>query len=148
MMADGNRLDLSGDIDKISTEFLDHVETAAAEVKQQLEAAAEKKRKEEQATRSRKITAAAIAVGAVLVLLVSYILVFARPDQNTAASSRIRTSAPPARIADPTAAPPKNAPPQPRPAAPQRRYSPGTGDSQLTDAPPNDYEQPGQDDGM
>lgn len=147
-MADGNRLDLSGDLSKVSTEFLDHVESAAAEVKQQLEAAAEKKRKEEQTARSRRITVAAIAVGAVLVLLISYLVVFGNPDQNSAASTRIRTSAPPARIADPTASPPQNNPGQPRPAAPRQRYSRGAGDSQVTDHPSDDYEQPGQDSGM
>ncbi len=147
-MADGNRVDLSGDINNIGTEFLDHVESAAAEVKQQLEAAAEKKRKQEQATKNKRLMTAAIAIGAVLVLLISYVIVFGRADQGGAASESIRTSAPPPRIADPTAVSPQNTRQRPGTAVPQRRYTPGTPDSQVTDRPSDEYEQPGQDAGM
>ncbi len=144
-MADqNNRFDLSADVSEAKTAFLNDVESAAEQVKEQLKVAAENQKKKEQAARSKKNTAIAVAVGAVLVLLIAYWVVFARPDNPAFTQNKAQYPNTKVRVTSPMP-PPTNTQRTPSRTAPAAQ--PGR-DSQIVDRPPDDYEQPGQDSGM
>jgi len=144
-MPDDNRFDLSEDLSKVKSDFLEGVEAAAEEVKQQLEVAAENERKKAEVARSKKFMAALATVGAIAVLLLSYWLVFARPDTGNTAVKRPSVSASEKlRIASPTPVR-KSSPTITNPPAASSRPS---RDSQVVEHPSDEYEQPSEGSGM
>jgi len=130
-MPDNDRVDLSADLDRMKDEFLEHMEAAAEEVKQQL---------------ARQSAIIAGAVGAVVILLVSYWVVFGRSDANNTAANQTSYPSTKVRIADPVKTPSStpNKTGARVPAAPVRQRH----DSQVVEHPSDEYEQPGQDSGM
>ena len=144
-MADDTRFDLSVEIEKESDRALRDIEAAAREVKRQMAQAAENKRQQSEKARSKRISAVAVAIGAVVVLLIAYWVVFARPDSNTLADQRTppRTSSP-VTIVTPEKAT------KTVPAAPDVRGASGQlgRDSQVVEHPPDEFEQPSADPGM
>jgi hypothetical protein len=144
-MSDDRKFDLSAELSQAKSAFLNDVETAAEEVKQQLKAAAEDEKKKEQIARSKRLTAMLVAVGAVLVILVSYWLVFARPGNNASGQpSPTASGGTPVQIVSPPAPAQPAVPSAPRTARPGRTHA----DSQVVEHPSDEYEQPGDDSGM
>lgn len=139
------RFDLSAELNEAKSAFLSDMEAAAEQVKDQLKAAAEKEQKEAQAARSKKISAAVVAVAAIVIFLVAYLVVFGKP--NDSATAQNQTRYPKAQVKIENLAAPT---PKPTVAAPRQSTTPAPSqqDSQIVDRPSDDYEQPGQDSGM
>lgn len=147
-MPDNDRkLDLSSDLGQLDNDLLKDVAAAAHQVKERQAADRAKAAAQEAKSNSRKTSALIVAIGAVVVLLLSYWIVFARPGgqdqagggepvnpsatQSQAVNGQIQ---PPCTTTAPTA-PPRTAPPVGR-------------DSQTVRHPPEGYEQPNYDPGM
>lgn len=144
-MPDDNRLDLSGELDKINAGFAADVSAAAEEVRKRQ--AADKAKEDGAASRaqSRKTSAVIIAVAAVLLLLLSYWLVFARGGGDEATSGATAQATSPQVPATGAANSPALVTPA-APKAPPKAYAPvGGGGAQNVEQPPQGYEQPGDD---
>jgi hypothetical protein len=146
-MPDDRKFDLNADRSEAKSAFLNDVEVAAEQVKDQLKAAAEKEQKQAQAARSKKITAVIVAACAVLIVLISYWVVFGKPNDNnsTTVKNRYPTTVK-VQVVNPATPPPKPGPSTAaQSAAPTRRPRP---DSQVVEHPQDTYEQPGDNSGM
>jgi|YNPNPStandDraft_1061719.scaffolds.fasta_scaffold00607_1 cell division protein FtsN len=140
------RYDLSIDPDDHAVDLLRDIRAASDHARQRLAAQkAEASRHQEQG-RSRKLTGILIGIGAVLLVMLSYWIVFARDEveQVTVTSRQVTTSQIQATV--PTSVTPnpsyRTNPPTPSPTAPVGR------DSQLVQHPPDGYEQPSDSPGM
>lgn len=143
-MPDNNRLDLGSELEKISGSFAADVNAAAAQVKQRQAADKAKEAKQADKAQSRKMSAVVIAVAAVVLLLMSYWIVFGQGEGSdnptSGANSAVRAPQPEARI---TTTSPTSVTTQ-APQAPPKAYSPvGGGSSQTVEQPQDGYEQPG-----
>ncbi len=142
------RIDLSDDFSLISDDLLKDVQAATAEVKKRKETIAAQEAREAQATKSKKTSLILVAIGTVLVLLISYWIVFARSEEGT--SSQLGAGGgvqnPPAAkvIVNPGVTQNARTTPQ--------TYSSGGGavgqGSQVVEHPPDEYERPTDDPGM
>jgi hypothetical protein len=143
-----NRIDLSDDFSGISDDLLKDVQAATAEVKKRKETIAAQEAREAQAVKSKKTSLILVAVGTVLVLLISYWIVFARSDEGTSgqlnAGSGVQT--PPAAkvIVNPGVTQNTGTTP---PAYRSGGGAAGQG-SQVVEHPPDEYERPTDDPGM
>lgn len=143
-----NRIDLSDDFSALSDDLLKDVQAATAEVKKRKETIAAQEAREAQAAKSKKTSLILVAVGTILVLLISYWIVFARSDEgaSTQSSAGSGVQNPPAAkvIVNPGVT--QNSRTNP-PA-----YSSGGGaasqGSQVVEHPPDEYERPTDDPGM
>ncbi|MCE5200111.1 hypothetical protein LLG39_14170, partial [bacterium] len=81
-MPDSKRIDLSTNLDEIGEDLLKHVRAATEEVKHRQAADQAKEARSIQREKSKKTSFSLIAVGAVVVLLLSYWVVFARPSTS------------------------------------------------------------------
>jgi hypothetical protein len=146
-MPDDKKLDLGAELSDLKNAFLNDVGTAAEEVKTQLKAAADSEKKKAQAAKSKQLSAIIVGVSAVVLVLIAYWVVFARPDSNAQDQAKSKyANQPKVRIVTPV--PPstqnKPAPPNTQTPAPVKPQN----DSQVVDRPSDEYEQPGQDSGM
>jgi len=144
-----NRIDLSNDFSVISDDLLKDVQAATAEVKKRKETIAAQEAREAQALKSKKTSLVLVAIGAVLVLLISYWVVFARSDEGTSGqlNAGIGGQNPPAAkvIVNPGVT-------QNTGTTPPSTYRFGGGaagqGSQVVEHPPDEYERPTDDPGM
>lgn len=142
------KLDLSADLGDMHADLLKDVAAATEQVKKRQ--AADRAKEAEQAAKasSRKTSALLVAIGAVLVLLVSYWIVFARQGspQETVSGGSGSPTASQTQTVNGQIQPPIVTP---APTAPPARIAPPVGrDSQASQRPPEGYEQPGYDPGM
>lgn len=144
-MPDDNRLDLGGDLDKLTGDLLKDVTAATAEVKKRKEKIAAQDAKEAEKTKSRKTQMLLVAIGAVVVLIISYLMVFAKPQEDQtdkwANKQQVQTQQ----------ATPITSPGATRSTATTTRHSAGgvAGQgSQVVEHPSDEYEQPSDDGGM
>lgn len=79
-MPDDSRINLSGDLDQVASDLLKDVKAATDQVKDRKAAIAAQDALEAQKSKSRRMSALLVGIGAVVVLLLSYWVVFARPD--------------------------------------------------------------------
>ncbi len=79
-MADDRRLNLDDDSDELTGNLLKDVQAAAEAVRQQRAAVKEEEKRAAAATKSKKQIGLLVVVGAFIVFLISYWIVFARPD--------------------------------------------------------------------
>jgi len=141
-MPDDNRLDLSGDLESL----LQDVEAATDEVKQRKARIAAEDAKDVGREKSRKTQMMLIAIGAVAVLLISYWIVFARPNAGQGGAVSTVTT-----LGTPTAGTPIGNPGATHSTtnATPRSGNAGAGQgSQTVEQPPDEYEQPSGDGGM
>ena len=145
-MADDNRLNLSEDLEKLADGLLTDVKAATDEVKKRQ--AAIKRAEDQDAARkkSKKLFAVIVGIGAVLVILLSYWIVFARPDGTVPSrAAGVATSQEQSRkvaITAPGTARSTGSAAGPAAGAPAGR------DSQLVEHPSDEYEPPSGDSGM
>jgi len=146
-MPDRNkRVDLTGDLNNLDENILSDVKAATDAVKTQQAADREKEAQRSAKKQSKKISAVLIAVGAVLVLLLSYWVVFGREAGDASQTTPAYTSpAERSRAANPPIKTPcttKNS------GTSSSRVTPGGNDSQSVQHPPDEYEQPWNKPGM
>ncbi|MEN6357807.1 MAG: hypothetical protein ABFD83_12075 [Armatimonadota bacterium] len=135
-MPDDDRLDLSVDLDKIGEDLLADVKKAAEEVKSRRASDKAKEAKSVEKEKSRKISAVMVAVGVVVVLVIAYFVVFAKPEAPAPTTYQTRTPAP--AIKPPAVTPPVSNT-KPSTTMPMQQPSrPGSN----TNQPSDDYEQP------
>ncbi|MGC8863902.1 MAG: hypothetical protein ACP5R5_14185, partial [Armatimonadota bacterium] len=79
-MTDDKRLNLDEDLDKLTSSLLSDVKAATDEVKQRQAAARQAEQRSAAKAKSRKLSAILVGIGAIIVLLLSYWMVFARPE--------------------------------------------------------------------
>jgi hypothetical protein len=146
-MADDGRLDLNAELEKAQNDLLSDVKAATDEVKQRQAARKLDADRSVERAKSRRLSALLVGIGAVVVLLLSYWIVFARPDQSgppqatrTAASQSRR--APAVAIKCPGTAPSRAS------AAGGAASTPAGRDSQLVEHPSDEYEPPSGNSGM
>lgn len=142
-MSDGKRLNLSEDLEKITGDLLKDVQDATEQVKKRK--AADKARDEQNAEKSKsnKTSALIIGIAAVVLIIVAYFVVFAKPGEpenpgtiNGAVQQKNGTVQQPGMNRNVPQAPPKTAP------------TPSAGRSASQQHPSDDYEQPAPDNGM
>jgi hypothetical protein len=142
-----DRLDLSGDLEKVAGDLLKDVEAATNEVKKRKQTIAAQESREAEAAKSRKTSLILIAVGTVLVLLISYWVVFARGGGqngtvgNGAQSAQTQTSSK-------TAITCPNATQSTTQTTRQSGGGAASQGSQVVEHPPDEYERPTDDPGM
>ena len=147
-MADDNRLNLNEGPDEPAGHLLSDVKAATDEVKQRHAAIKQAEDRGSARAKCRRLSAILVGVGAVFVLLLSYWIVFARPDGNSpgqaAGGPRSAQSrpAPTVAIRSPGTARSTGSAAGPVAGAPAGR------DSQLVEHPSDDYEPPSGDSGM
>jgi len=147
-MADDKRLNLDEDLEKLAGNLLDDVRAATDQVKQRQAAARQAEQLSAAKAKSRKLSAVMIAIGAAFVLLLSYWMVFARPEgtgadhASKAASSQVQQ---PPKVA--ISSPRTSGYGRPAAAGPSAGTPPAR-DSQLVEHPSDDYEPPSGDSGM
>ena len=132
-MPDNDRLDLNGDLDKLSGDLLKDVKAATEEVKLRKAADAEKDRRSATRDKDRRLSLIIIAVATIVLIMIAYWVVVARQPDGGAGTAYTRPKTAPPPITQPTVAPKR----PPRPA-------PGGRANNQQDAPPNEYDQPGQ----
>ena len=133
-MPDDNRLDLNGDLDKLSGDLLKDVRAATEEVKHRKASDAEKDRRKDVRERDRKLSIIIIAAAVVVLIVIAYFTVFARQSGGQVPLTRTAPQVRNTRIVPPTGINPgPKAPPR---SAPNPNNNPPN--------PPNDYDQPGQ----
>lgn len=143
-MPDDKRIDLSGELDKVSEGLLTDIKTAASQVKQQCDQEQDARAKAAEKAKSRKLSVILAAIGTTLVLLLSYWIVFARPDAGTSGTNANGTASSQSgarcvRIKNPATEHVHGSATQPAPGR----------DSQAVEyPPPEEYEQPSSDSGM
>jgi len=146
-MADDNRLNLSEDLDQLQADLLKDVKAATHEVKQRHAAIKAQEVTEASRAKSRKTQMLLVAIGAIVILLLSYWMVFARPqgqDQiatnntGTAVTQPAKTSTVATPTTTPTTTPRYNG----------AGGAPAGRDSQVVEHPSDDYESPHGDQGM
>ncbi len=133
-MPDDNRLDLDGDLKKLSGDLLNDVKAATEEVKQRKASDAAKDRKTATKETDRRIAIIIVAAAAVLMILIAYWLVFGRQPQQQANPNYTAPQANTRMVPRPGGGAVPRTPPRPAPAQPNNNQSP----------PPNEYDQPGQ----
>ena len=136
-MADNKRVDLGGDLDQL----LQDVKAATDEVKQRQDADKVKDARDAKKEQSRKISGLIIAVAAVVIVVIAYFAVFAKPEQGVPLPSTKRVPAPPIKINTTQTKP--ASPVRGVPVVPTVTTNQGRRSGTLTNRPPNDYEQPG-----
>lgn len=148
MPDDQKRVDISADLNQPDNDLLSDVQKATEQVKKRRADDRAKDAAEARQRQSRKTSALLIAVGAVLVLLVSYWVVFARQSGVSVDAATASREAAAARAKK------MNSPIKPpcvtncAPTAPPRVGAPVGRDSQSVQQPPHEYEQPSYDPGM
>ncbi len=147
-MPDDDRLDLSHDLEKIGSDLLKDVQAASKEVQQRKAKIAAEDAREAGKAQSRKTSMVLIAVGAVVVLLISYWMVFARPADEQPRTP-MTTSQTTGTQAKGTAITNSGATPSTTPTTPPRAGGSVAGQgSQVVEHPSDEYEQPSDDGGM
>jgi len=138
-MPDDNRLDLSMDIEKVGDDLLADVKKATEEVKSRKASDKAKEAKAAEKEKSRRLSAIIIAVGAVVLLLIAYFVVFAKPEPPASGVSGAQSQSPAPAIKAPVA--PSSAP-KVQVVTPNTTRRSGR-NSQVVGHPSDDYEQPG-----
>lgn len=138
-MPDNNRLNLSNNLDQLDEDLLKDIHAAAEEVKKRQESDKAKEVKEAKKAETNKQSALIIGVAAVVLLVIAYFVVFAKPQSGTLQTGN-NTYTPPPKVTVKTT---PQAPQQPSSVqtAPQPAV-PGKQDSQITNHPKDSYEQP------
>lgn len=148
MAGDRDRLDLSGDLGDLGQDFLKDVKAATEQAKQRKAADKAKEVQDAQRVQSRKISTAVIAIAAAIIFLLSYWVVFGRQGNEAEATGggTTTTQSAPYQTKGKAMAPPcvTNAAPK----APPKVTPPVGQSSQPAEHAPDDYEQPGSDQGM
>jgi hypothetical protein len=139
MPDDNSRLDLSADLNQAKSAFLNDMEIAAEQVKDQLKAAAENERKQAQAARSKKMSALVVAVAAILLVVIAYWVVFNKPNSDNSSQAKSQYTGAKVQIVNPAAPAQKPAAQAPPQTAPTKRSGQ---DSQVVEHPSDEYEQP------
>ena len=147
-MADDDRLNLNEDLDKLAGNLLTDVKAATDEVKQRQAAMKQAEDQSGARAKSRRLCAILVGVGAVVVLLLSYWIVFARPDGNgpsqAACGPRSSQGQRPPKVAITCPGTARSTGSAAGPAA----GAPAGRDSQVVEHPSDDYEPPSGDSGM
>ena len=144
MAGDHNRLDMDADLDHAHKSMAADLQAASAQVKQQQDADKARETKEASRGRSKKTSAVIVAVAAVMLLLVSYFIVFGGQGSEidnsagTGSINRVHSSS-----SSPSTGPACVTPCAP--TAPPRSTSPVGGQTQDVYRPPDGYVQPGDD---
>ncbi len=143
-MADDNRLNLSEDLEKLTGNLLEDVKAATNQAKQRQAAVKQAERQSAERAKSRRLSAIIVGIGAVVILLLSYWIVFARPDRGGPAPVARGTQSSQGQGA------PKVAIKSPGTAGTTSSAAgaPAGRDPQLVEHPSNDYEPPSGDSGM
>lgn len=143
-----NRLNLDDNLEDLKGNLLKDVQAAAESVKRRRAAIKEEEERAAAKTKSRKQMAILVGLGVICVLLLSYWIVFARPDTTSTTSSaskpvNVQTQdGPKVKISAPATVAPST--PVTAPAA---GFQPSR-DSQLVEHPTDEYEPPAGDSGM
>jgi len=137
-MADNNRLDLDGDLQRLSGDLLKDVAAAAEEVKQRKASDAEKDRRNASKEKDHRLSLAIIAAAVVVLLVVAYFVQASRSGQQAAVPI---TAAQPQKV---TRIAPRTGNVVPRTPPRQSPNSNNGGGNTNQSAPPNEYDQPGQ----
>ena len=148
-MPDDRRVDLSHGLEKVSDDLLDNVRAAAVEVKRLQEAGARKDASVAQRAMSRRTAGLVIAVAAVVLLVLSYWMIFVRANNSTPAvagqSTSSQSGSQATKINNPvmpnTTKATATTPPKPSPRVVGH-------DSQVVEHPSDEFEQPSSDPGM
>jgi hypothetical protein len=132
-MPDDNRLDLDGDLQKLSGDLLKDVKAATEQVKQRKASDAAKDRRTASKEKDRKTAIIIIAAATIVILIVAWCVMASRPAPAppNPAYTMPQTNT---RIAPRRGNAVPTAPPRRTPAQPNNNQS----------APPNEYDQPGQ----
>lgn len=141
-MSDDNRVDLSNNLDQLEGDLLKDIHAAAEEVKKRQESDKAKEIREAKKAKSNKSSALIIGIAAVVLIVIAYFVVFAKPNDDSSTSNTPYT-APKITVNNNPPAPQK---PAVTPTAPMPT-TPGRHDSQITNQPKDSYEQP-SDNGM
>ena len=147
MPDDKKRYDIDLDFSGASSDLLNDVEAASKAVKQRRTDDKAQEARTVQRSKSNKTSAVLIAVGAVVVFLLSYWIVFAKPQCDAtgpggSTASQCQT-AQPTKIAMPL--PTKSTTSTPQTSVPTGAVG---RDSQVVVHPPDGYEQPNEEPGM
>lgn len=126
------------DLDKIGDDLLDDVKKATEEVKNRKASDKAKQAKAAEKEKSRQLSAIIVAVGAVVLILIAYFAVFAKPEPPAAPApgTQSRSTAP--AIKTPVAPP---STPKVQVVTPNTTRRSGRS-SQVVGQPSDDYEQP------
>ncbi|MGQ9455704.1 MAG: hypothetical protein ACUVRS_03910 [Armatimonadota bacterium] len=143
-----SRLKLDDNLEDLRGNLLKDVQAAAETVKRRRAAIREEEKRVVAKTRSRKQMALLVGIGVICVILLSYWIVFARPDATSTHPSapkpaNVQTQdGPKVKISVPATVTPST--PVSTPAA---GFQPSK-DSQLVEHPTDEYEPPSGDSGM
>jgi len=146
-MSDDNRIDLDSDISSITGDLLKDVQAAAAQVKKRKKDEAAKDARDAEREKSKKLQMIIIAAAAVVIILVSYWLVFARPQTpttNLSGMNALPKTTSKVAIRNPGVT--KTA--TTTPIGSSARTSTGRQSSQVENRPSDEYEQPSGNGGM
>ncbi|MDH7601815.1 MAG: hypothetical protein QHI38_06680 [Armatimonadota bacterium] len=146
-MADDRRLNLDDSADQLTSNLLKDVQAAAEAVQKRRAAIKEEEKRAAAATKSKKQIGILVAVGAIIVFLISYWIVFARPDtapqQSASGPTAVQTQeSPKVKISTPVTV---------SPSTPTRAPAAGVQppkDAQVVEHPSDEYEPPSGDTGM
>ena len=144
-MPDDRRVDLSHGLEEASNDLLDNVRAAAVEVKRLQDAGARKEANEAQRAKSRKTTGLVIAAATLVLLVLSYWMVFVRADSPAPSVAGQASSSQSTKINNPVA-PNATTATGTTPPRPSRRVT--RPDSQVVEHPSDEFEQPSSDPGM
>lgn len=132
-MSENNRLDLNGDLKKLSGDLLKDVAAATEEVKQRRASDAEKDRRNATKKSDRRVSVILIAAAVVVLIAISY-FVNASSSRQAPVSTNYVAPQKVTRITPRTGTVLPKAPPKPMPRS----------NNNVQTNPPNEYEQPGQ----
>lgn len=148
IMSDDKKIyDIDLDFGSASNDLLKDVEAASNAVKQRRTDDKVKEARTVQRSKSKKTSTVLIAVGAIAIFMLSYWIVFAKPEQDAIGSggnSSVQCQqTQPTKIAMPI-------PTKPTTSTPQASMPTGAvgRDSQVVVHPPDGYEQPSEEPGM
>ncbi len=147
MNDDRKRIDLSFELEQSNAELLRSINAAANEAKQRKAAQRVQEAKELQRAKSKKMQAILVAIGAVLVLLISYWMVFAGSGNNATQQTTASIHSTEVQTVTPVVGNTRAACPS-APTAPVPSASSLGRDAQTVTRPPDHYEQPSEDSGM
>ncbi|MHB9037883.1 MAG: hypothetical protein ACYC64_14590 [Armatimonadota bacterium] len=137
-MPDNDRLDLSMDVDKIGDDLLKDVKAATEQVKKRRDTDKAQEAKSAEKAKTRQLSAIVIAAAAVVLVLIAYFVIFAKPDAPAGSPTGPYTQT---QTPTPAIKPP-GAPTAVPSTTPPARPMPSTGRGSQTNHPSDDYEQP------